>query len=293
MPVEGFELIPKPIFPGGDNVELTDKTKRANYLVPSIDAVNPKQLTPVELHQLYAGTSVPQHRYLAPSLAAAVSSPAIALDPAKWFAGIGDVNLAKLVKDWLHTTGSTAYEQLNDVGLDLNTGQLTGVVTVKQNIGYSGGPSTAGSREFVAFWADWGSGFQYQGTTSAAVHDYNGIPAAGLEYKVFLPVNLFEHEQPCSEGLRTVKVRAVLSWNTPPSITNPNAPVVWGNSLEGLLLIPSPQVAPADHPVLFPNGRLPSNREQMESSGFPQEQTELSFRREFRLQPFKNGVTSE
>jgi hypothetical protein len=88
-------------------------------------------------------------------------------------------------------------------------------------------------------------------------------------------------------------VRAVLSWSTPPSTTNPNAPVVWGNIFEGLILIPSPRVAPADHPALFPSGLLASNKEQLESSGFPQEQTELAFRREFRLQPFQNGVNSE
>jgi hypothetical protein len=36
-------------------------------------------------------------------------------------------------------------------------------------------------------------------------------------------------------------VRGVLSWNTPPSTTNPYAPVVWGNSKQGLILIPPGQ----------------------------------------------------
>jgi hypothetical protein len=97
---------------------------------------------------------------------------------------------------------------------------------------------TAGSREFVVFWADWGSGFQYEGTTSVAVHDFSNLPAAGLEYKVFLPVDVLAHARPGSKGAKTVKVRAVLSWNTPPSTSDPCAPVVWGNSLDGVILIP-------------------------------------------------------
>ena len=61
----------------------------SNYLEGLVDSTfKPKQLTPAELHELYNGTTVQQHRYLAPSLTAAVHSPVIALDPAKWFAGI-------------------------------------------------------------------------------------------------------------------------------------------------------------------------------------------------------------
>jgi hypothetical protein len=90
----------------------------------------------------------------------------------------------------------------------------------------------------VAFWVDWGSGWEYAGTTSVVVHDYSSIPAGGLEYNVFLPVDLLSHAQPCFDGPRTATVRAVLSWNTPPSTTNPYAPVVWGNSRQGLVLVP-------------------------------------------------------
>jgi hypothetical protein len=197
-----------------------------------------KLLSAVELHQLYAGTSVPAHRYLASLLSTAVNSPAIALDPAQWPVGISVINLSEVVEAWLHTNGNTEYEQLNSIGLDANTSQLTGVLTMKQRSGYAGGPSTAGSREFVAFWVDWGSGFQYEGTTSMAVHDFSSLSAAGLEYKVFLPVRVPAHTKPGSKGARTVKVRAVLSWNTPPSTTDTCAPVVWGNILDGLILIP-------------------------------------------------------
>jgi hypothetical protein len=204
-----------------------------------IGAAKPEMLTPAEVHRLYAGTSVPQHRYLAPSLAAAVDSPEIALDPSKWFAELSEINLTSVVDAWLNTNRSTEFEQLNCIGLDAQTGQLTGVLRLKRGSGYSGGPSTAGSKEFVAFWVDWGSGFEYEGTTSVAVHDFGCLPPAGLEYNVSLPVDLRSRVREYSKIAKSVKVRAVLCWGSAPSTTDPSAPVVWGNCIESRIPIPS------------------------------------------------------
>lgn len=198
----------------------------------------PEMLTPAEVHRLYADTSVPQHRYLSPSLDAAVDSPEIALDPSKWFAELSGINLTSVVDAWLNTNRSIEFEQLNCVGLDPRTGQLTGVLMLKRGCGYSGGPSTAGSREFVAFWVDWGSGFEYEGTTSVAVHDFGCLPPAGLEYNVSLPVDLRSRVREYSKIANALKVRAVLCWGSAPSTTDPNAPVVWGNCIESLIPIP-------------------------------------------------------
>jgi hypothetical protein len=212
----------------------------SNYFEKLTDSASkPMQLTPAELHELYDGTTVPQHRYLAPSLTAAVHSPVIALDPAKWFAGIEDVDLSSVASAWLNTNSNTEYEQLKRIELDPDASQLSAVLTVKQSLGYCGGPMTAGSREFVAFWIDRGSGFQYVGTTSAAVYDSGRLPSTGQDYSVVLPIHLSRQgENACA---KTVKVRAVLSWNTPPSTTNANAPVVWGESLDCTILIPGGQ----------------------------------------------------
>jgi hypothetical protein len=216
------------------------RAANSNYFERLADnALKPKQLTPAELHELYDGTTVPQHRYLAPSLTAAVHSHEIALDPAKWFAGIADVDLSSVAAAWLNTNCNTEYEQLKRIELDPDASQLTAVLTVKQSIGYCGGPVTSGSREFVAFWIDWGSGFQYVGTTSVAVHDSGRLPATGQEYSVVLPIHLSRQAE--NKGAKTVKVRAVLSWNTLPSTTNPSASVVWGNSLDCKILIPNGQ----------------------------------------------------
>jgi hypothetical protein len=237
MQMDSPGRIPPAITPVAANVKSIDKTPNGIPSEPAILASRPKQLNAAELHQLYAGTSVPAHRYLSGLLSTAATSPAIALDPAKWFAGIAEIDPSSVVAAWLNTNGSTAYEQLNSIGLDANTSRLTGLLTIKQRRGYAGGPSTAGSREYVAFWVDWGSGFQYEGTTSVEVHDYSSLPAIGLEYVVFLPVDIRAHAQPGSRGAKKVKVRAVLSWNTPPSTTNPCAPVVWGNSLDDVILV--------------------------------------------------------
>lgn len=237
MQMDSSGSIPPAITPEAANVKLIDKAPNGVHPEPAILASKPKVLNAAELHQLYVGTSVPAHRYMSGLLSAAAISPEIALDPVKWFAGISEVDPPSVVAAWLHTNGSTAYEQLDSIGLDANTSRLTGVLTIKQRSGYAGGPSTAGSREFVAFWVDWGSGFQYEGTTSVAVHDFSSLPAIGLEYVVFLPVDLRTHAQLGGKGAKKVRVRAVLSWNTPPSTTDPRAPVVWGNSLDGVILI--------------------------------------------------------
>jgi hypothetical protein len=163
------------------------------------------------------------------------------LEPAKWFAGIADVDFSSVAEAWLNTKSNTEYEQLKRIELDPDASQLSAVLTVKQSLGYCGGYMTAGSREFVAFWVDWGSGFQYVGTTSAAVHDSGRLPATGQETSAVLPIHLVNHAQPRSEDAKTVKVRAVLSWNSPPSTTNPNAPVVWGERLDCMILIPGGQ----------------------------------------------------
>ncbi len=196
----------------------------------SVPAETSTPLSPAELHSVYAGTSVPPHRYLATALIAALHSPEIALDPAQWFTGIEDIDLSSVVGIWLRTNGDTTFEQLKSIEIDLRASQLTAVLTIKQCIGYSGGPSSVGSREYVAFWVDWGGGFQYEGTASAVVHDFGAQSVAGQECRVNLAVDLASRLKARSEAA-PIKLRAVLSWNVPPSVLHPYAQPVWGNSL--------------------------------------------------------------
>jgi hypothetical protein len=45
--------------------------------------------------------------------------------------------------------------------------------------------------------------------------------------------------QPCGDGPKTAKVRAILSWQTPPPTTNPNYVPAWGNQSDALVQIPA------------------------------------------------------
>ncbi len=251
--IAGFDFILLDQFLVDSKIKLGEEFKNAIDLTQPIKAAAPKSLGAADLHALYKEKKVPGHRYLLTELTNAVSAQVKAPNPAQIapkkaavakavapkisFAGISDIDLAALIEQLLNTDGDTTYEELDCVGLNSNLSQLVGVINVKLDSGYSGGPCFTGSQEYVAFWVDWGSGWEYAGTTSVTVHDYSSIPAGGLQYSVFLPVDLTSHQQPCDDGAKTAKVRAVLSWNVPPSSTDPYAPVTWGNSDETLILI--------------------------------------------------------
>src|SRR4029453_8198383 len=106
------------------------------------------------------------------------------------------------------------------------------VLRVKRPNGYSGGPCTAGSREYVTFWADLNNNGTFEtclGTASVRVHDIPNVPTQGLEYSVYLPVNFGAYKQPREKGPRLVPIRAILSWASVPDCAFPNKPPVWGN----------------------------------------------------------------
>ena len=60
------------------------------------------------------------------------------------------------------------------------------------------------------------------------MHDLGAIPAGGVQYAVFLPVDLSAHRRRCTAGPLMGTLRAVLQWNAPP--TSPTLPPYWGNS---------------------------------------------------------------
>ncbi len=122
---------------------------------------------------------------------------------------------------------NTDFEELHCVGLDRDRNLLHGVIQIKRASGYSGGLCSAGSREYIAFYLDFGSGWEYQGTTFVTVHDV-AVPAGGLWYQASLPVNLDAHRQAwCATG--RAKIRGILSWNAPPPVGDPNHVAHWGD----------------------------------------------------------------
>ena len=149
------------------------------------------------------------------------------------------VSLKKVGLNWSELfgdndgVGNTSYEELTCVGLDNNAGELVAAFRVKLPTGFSGAPCTAGSTEYVAFWADWNDDcrWEYVGTAKVNTHDFVTMPAGGLAYAATLPIDLNLVRRDCEKpGIH--KVRAVLSWNAAPSTTNPDWTPVWGNRLD-------------------------------------------------------------
>ncbi|HET7488618.1 MAG TPA: hypothetical protein VFJ85_11865 [Acidimicrobiales bacterium] len=209
-------------------------------------------LTPAQVVALYAGDeTMPLHRSLGPQLATiaqAMSADAGKAQPAALASSLqaavgtevaAKLDLSNVIGAYLDLDGDTSFEELHCVGLHPDLSAVVGVLEIKRPAGYSGGPCTSGSLEFVSFWADWddsGSWDQYLGTAQVRVHDEQ-VPPGGIRYAVFLPVNLAPHRRPCGQS-HTARIRAVLSWNTPPASTNPYAVPRWGNHVEALVQLP-------------------------------------------------------
>lgn len=144
-----------------------------------------------------------------------------------------DLDVGSILDLLAKTDGNTDFEELGCIGYDPVEDALVGVITIKRPTGYSGGPCTAGSTEYVAFWMDWGdgAGFEYAGTASVKVHDV-AVPKGGLRYAVFLPIATFAHRRACVDGPVQPRVRAILSWAAAPPTGDPNWVPTWGNREE-------------------------------------------------------------
>ena len=123
--------------------------------------------------------------------------------------------------------GNTTYEQLVCIGYRPQLKRLDGVVQIKQSSGYSGGICTAGSQEYVRFFASTDNGATWTdlGLTSFTVWDVPGPKP--LDFDVSIPVDLAAK---CCKDVNLVLIRGILSWEVPPA--GPAGPIVWGNSLD-------------------------------------------------------------
>ena len=205
-----------------------------------------------------AAFTVPAHRFGAAQLAAALSAV-----PSQEAALAAIATWKELGLDWsaalaslTELDGDTTYEQLDCLGLDETLTRLVATITIKQPTGYDGGLCTAGSTEYVAFWADLGNDctLTYLGTQQIGVHDIATIPPEGLNYAAVLPVDLSAIQQPCGEPL-LIRVRAVLSWAVPPSTTDPGAVPYWGNISDAHVQVPPAQPG-AGGPNIFVVGGI-------------------------------------
>ncbi len=225
--------------------------------------LKPKSLGPAELAVLYKDKGIPVHRFAHKELLAFASgptnlsaeaflalNPGVTLDP-----GIIGVLFPPI-------NGDTSFEELKCIGLDPNApDQLVGVIQVKKSAGYSGGPCTNGSREYVTFWADFDGDGNVEtclGTADVRVYDVVNVPPDGIQYAVRLPVDLSQHRQSCKQGPKVLLIRAILSWNTAPPCANPNYVPTWGNREETLINIAPVEQEPAGHIAIL--GGIPVSK---------------------------------
>lgn len=205
---------------------------------------DPPPLTVSELAQMYTGKEaqakkieVESHRFGTSDLHMALTSGAfseqlVAQKAEIWKAA--GLDLSAVIGALQETSANTTYEQLECLGIDDTAPErLVATFRIKRPNGYSGNLCQAGSKEYIAFWADWDNTckWSYVGTVTVNVHDIASIPKEGLCYSAILPVDLTYHRRPCGEP-KIARIRAVLSWAVPPSTTNPNALDYWGNRLD-------------------------------------------------------------
>ena len=128
---------------------------------------------------------------------------------------------------------NTQYEELTCIGFYPEQDILEATVVVKLPGGYKGSLCTAGSFEYVRFYADWdGDGDFNDLNEDVGMARFNAHDIAGgkpLEYCV--TVRIDPDRKICTTE-RLVKVRGILSWNAPPPPNTPDFPPVWGNTVE-------------------------------------------------------------
>lgn len=265
-----IQIDPRRLIIIGDLLEAvgtkpTPQLAQVLELTEPIKAAEPKALTVTELHHLYKNKGVEPHRFALTEVQKFVNQPTFS---ETLMAPGGQGLLPELEIDWSEignllnpTDGSTRYEELECIGLDPGQDTLVGVIRVKLPSGYSGGLCSTGSREYVTFWADFNNNGTFEtclGTTSVNVYDIQSLPDGGLEYAVFLPVDLSKHRRPCQEGPVVVRIRAILSWQTAAPCFNPDYVPVWGNRLETLIHVkPGPTVQPGTHfPIIQTVGSM-------------------------------------
>jgi hypothetical protein len=138
--------------------------------------------------------------------------------------------------DWL-TPGmiqlyNTSYEELKCVGLYPENDLLEAVIEIKRPYGYNGNLCTLGSTEYVAFYIDWGAGYQHAATAKVGVHDIIEAGDQHLFYAVKANISGILSKLKNCNVENIVSVKAILSWNHDPSPYGHNYVPAWGNVLK-------------------------------------------------------------
>ncbi len=199
------------------------------------------------LKQLYAKADVPPHRYgfsealkltagpvTSSQLAPLTGTAQMQFPPPDVL--IPGPDLGDLLGQLVLTSGNTTYEELTCAGYNPQTREVGGVLHIKRSSGFSGGLCTPGSTEYVGFWVEYGGSWHPMGVAEVQVHDLAGAGGGNtVAYAVVRATNAVP-ELPC-ENLAGLRMRAILSWNTPP--TGPTFAPTWGNVIETYIQPPT------------------------------------------------------
>lgn len=149
---------------------------------------------------------------------------------------------------------NTKYEAITCLGFDHEDDLLEATIDIKLPYGYGGSLCSTGSQEFIRFYVDWnGDGFFNDpgddvGIASVNVHDIPNTPANCLEehkpLSYTLRLQIDPKRNPCTKN-NLVKVRAILSWELPPTPNDPNFIPPWGNVVDKWV-----QIKPNAHKVV-------------------------------------------
>ncbi len=204
------------------------------YLKKAIKEISPAKLSFEDLARNYKKEKIEPHRFGFSLLQKAMNTSDLTLkqniasifEAQKYPFLDSLVNLQKM-------KCNTDYEELFCVGADYNQEALVGTLKVKKSSGYSGDLCKKGSKEYVSFYiqGEENCGWIHAGTAFVEVHDIKNIPTGGLSYSVILPFNLSKFKKKCKDP-QVLKVRAVLSWNTPPTSMSCSN---WGNVVDSYI----------------------------------------------------------
>ncbi|TAL69529.1 MAG: hypothetical protein EPN82_06765 [Bacteroidetes bacterium] len=239
--VEPFKFIPLPPIFEAAKVKIPPILEEVLDLEQPLETLK-KEYNASQLAVMYKDKGVPVHRFALKEMLSFISGKT-SVSAEAFTKLIPDIQINPNIGDLLFpkTDGDISYEELKCIGLDPNhPDSLVGVIQVKKSSGYSGGPCTKGSKEYVSFWADFdgnGSFETFLGTADVTTYDIVQITSEGIYYAVRLPVDLEKFRRHCKKGPVVVRIRAILSWNIAPPGFNPNYVPTWGNREETLINI--------------------------------------------------------
>jgi len=149
----------------------------------------------------------------------------------------------------------TTYECISAVAYDAQFEQLRAIINIKQAVGYSGLARANGSEEFVRFYVSYDGGAKWLDQGMRSVNVADATASRPLSYDVVLQI--VPSGKPGNSKPRP-RIRAILSWNSPPPAGAPAWTPVWGNVLESDMQINSR--------VSFPIGSQTTTRTEPQQS---------------------------